>query len=162
MAEERQMLGLVIGGASVVPLARPEVEEAPLLAEEQLSYARWLDGGMKVGLLVLIVTFALYVSGAVSPHVPLTELPAYWSLPVKQYLAATGIQTGWTWLGMLGTGDFLNFLGIAFLSGVTIVCYLAIAPIFFRRKDVVYGWLTLAEVVVLALAASGLLGTGAH
>lgn len=144
--------------------ARREAREAhrPAIAEEQLAYAQVLDLGMKLGLLLLLVTFGLYVSGLVSPHIPLDELPRYWSLPVKEYLAVTGIHAGWSWVGMLGKGDFLNFLGIGFLAAVAIVCYLAVAPIFFRKKDRIYGWLAIAEVTVLALAASGLLRVGGH
>jgi len=37
--------------------------------------------------------------------------------------------------------------GIAFLSGVTIPCYLAITRIFFSRRDVVYGTLAILEVL---------------
>lgn len=136
--------------------------EKPAIAEEQLAYAQVLDLGMKLGLLLLVVTFALYVTGLVTPHIPVTDLPRYWSLPVKQYLAATGIHGGWSWLGMLGKGDFLNFLGIAFLAAVAIVCYVAVAPIFFRKNDRIYGVLAVVEVLVLVLAASGVLKVGGH
>jgi hypothetical protein len=54
----------------------------------------------------------------------------------------------------------VNFLGIAFLAGVTIVCYLRIAPILFAKKDPIYGVIALLEVIVLTLAASGLLKGG--
>jgi hypothetical protein len=145
----------------MVRLAEAE-HERPAIAEEQLAYAQVLDLGMKLGLLLLVVTFALYVSGLVSPHIPVTDLPRYWSMPVREYLAATGIHQGWSWLGMLGKGDFLNFLGIAFLAGVAIVCYLAVTPIFFRKGDRIYGVLAVVEVCVLVLAASGLLKVGGH
>jgi len=148
--------------ANVVPLPRAREVARPAITEEQLAYARLLDRGMKVGLLALTVSFLVYVSGALAPRVPVADLPRYWSLPVKDYLAATGIRPGWTWLGLLGYGDFLNFLGIAFLSGVTIACYLAIIPTLFRKKDLVFGWIAIAEVVVLTLAASGVLNAGAH
>jgi hypothetical protein len=151
--------------AAPVRLMRVVVEaerEKPAIAEEQLAYAQVLDLGMKLGLLLLVLTFALYVTGLVSPHIPVTELPRYWSLPVKQYLAATGIHAGWSWLGMLGRGDFLNFLGFAFLAAVAIVCYVAITPIFFRKSDRVYAALAVLEVAVLTLAASGLLKVGGH
>jgi len=130
--------------------------------EEQLAYAKLLDLGMKVGMLSLIVTFIIYVSGILPPHVPVNDLPKYWSMPVKQYLEATGIHPGWAWLHMLGKGDFLNFLGIAFLSGVTILCYLRIIPIFLSKKDRVYAILAIIEVLVLSLAASGILRGGGH
>ncbi len=130
--------------------------------KEQLVYAQLLDKGMKFGLLSLIVTFIIYVLGILTPHIPVNDLPKYWAMPVKQYLKSTSIHTGWYWLHMLGKGDFLNFIGIAFLSGVTIICYIRIIPILFKKRDTVYGILAIIEVFVLMLAASGLLKSGGH
>jgi len=130
--------------------------------EEQIAYAKLLDKGMKTGLLALIVTFFVYLTGILSPHVPVNDLPKYWSMPVKEYLLATNIHTGWSWLGMVSKGDFLNFIGIAFLAGVTILCYMRILPIFFRKKDSVYGIIAVIEILVLVLAASGILRAGGH
>lgn len=130
--------------------------------EEQLAYAKLLDIGMKVGLLMLVISFAIYVFGIFTPHVPVGDLPKYWSMPVKDYLKATDIHTGWSWVHLLGKGDFLNFVGIAFLSGVTTLCYLRIIPVLFRKKDTVYAVLAIIEVLVLVLAASGVLKAGGH
>jgi hypothetical protein len=130
--------------------------------EEQLAYAKLLDFGMKLGLLALIITFIVYLSGILTPYIPVNDLPRYWGMSVHNYLEATGIHPGWTWVGMLGKGDFLNFVGIAFLAGVTILCYLRIIPILFRKKDTVYGILAILEVLVLVLAASGILKAGGH
>jgi hypothetical protein len=138
------------------------MDKKMMATEEQLAYAKLLDMGMKVGFLMLVITFLIYLSGALTPYVPVKDLPSYWRLPVKTYLAVTGIHTGWTWLGMLGKGDFLNFTGIAFLAGVTIACYIRIIPILFRKKDTVYAVLAICEVLVLTLAASGLLKSGGH
>ena len=130
--------------------------------EEQIAYAKILDSGMKFGLLALVITFIIYLTGLLPPHIPTDDLPRYWGMSVHKYLEATGIHTGWTWVGMLGKGDFLNFVGIAFLAGVTILCYLRIIPILFRKKDTVYGILAILEVLVLVLAASGILKAGGH
>lgn len=130
--------------------------------EEQLEYAKLLDIGMKIGLLMLVISFAIYVLGIFTPHVPVGDLPKYWSMPVKDYLKATDIHTGWSWLFLLGKGDFLNFAGIAFLSSVTIICYMRIIPILFKKKDTVYAVLAIVEVLVLVLAASGILKSGGH
>lgn len=130
--------------------------------EEQISYAKVLDFGMKLGLLVLVITFIIYLTGLLPPHIPTDNLPRYWGMSVHKYLEATGIHPGWTWLGMLSKGDFLNFVGIAFLAGVTILCYLRIIPMLFRKKDTVYGILAILEVLVLILAASGILKAGGH
>ena len=130
--------------------------------EEQLSYAAILDKGMKLGLLALIITFIIYLTGVLTPHIPVNDLPKYWGMPIHKYLNHTGIHSGWTWLGMLAKGDFLNFTGIAFLAGVTILCYMRIIPTLFRKKDTVYGILAILEVLVLVLAASGILKAGGH
>ena len=48
------------------------------------------------------------------------------------------------------------------LSGLTILCYLVILPILFRKKDTAYAIIAIVEVLVLSLAASGLLKVGGH
>ncbi len=137
---------------------------------EQLLYAGILEKGMYAGLLLMIITFALYVFGLVTPVVPLNEIAGYWSQPVDQYLAAINANflhwehppTGWAWLHLLNRGDFLNFLPMAILSGVTIVCYLVIVPGLFKRGDTAMGVMALATAMILILAASGVLAVGAH
>ncbi len=147
----------------VVPIAVvPPESSKVVLAEEQLAYAKLLNLGMRVGLLILVVSFLVYMLGIMPPHTPVGDLPRYWAMPVKQYLEVTGIHPGWGWLAMLDKGDFVNFIGIAFLSGVTLVCYLSIIPIFMRRKETVYASIAVLEVLVLALAASGVLRGGGH
>lgn len=130
--------------------------------EEQLAYAAVLDRGMKIGLLAITVTFIVYVTGILAPHLPVNDLPKYWIMPAKQYIKAAGIHTGWSWLGMLHKGDFLNFVGIAFLAGVTIACLFPVIPIFLRKKDKVYAAISVVEILILALAASGILKAGGH
>ena len=129
-------------------------------SEEQLVYAGILDKGMKIGLALLVITFLVYISGVLAPVVPVDDLPKYWAMPVKDYLKATNIHPGWSWLHRVDKGDFLNFIPIALLSGVTIVCYLSIMPIFKRRGDKAYLTLVILEVLVLVLAASGVLKSG--
>jgi hypothetical protein len=76
------------------------------------------------------------------------------------FLEHFNIQDGWGWVAMLGYGDFLNFIGIAFLSGVTIICYAAIIPTLLKNKDMIYAVIAILEVVVLATAASGFISAG--
>ncbi|MCG2823938.1 MAG: hypothetical protein L6364_09700 [Desulfobulbaceae bacterium] len=138
--------------------------------EEQVLYAAILEKGMYTGLALMVITFALYVFGIVPSVVPLSEISIYWSTPVHEYLVAINtnflhweqLPTGWSWMKLLGYGDFLNFLPIAILSGITIVCYMVITPGLFARKDKAMAFMALAEVVILTLAASGLLSVGAH
>ena len=138
------------------------MEGKPIASEEQRRYAAVLDIGMKVGLLLLVVIFIMYLAGVPKPHVPVDTVPQYWSLKVDKYLEATGIEKGWSWAARLSEGDFLNFAPIAFLAAITAVCYLTIIPIFLKRKDMIYAVLAVLEILVLVLAASGVLHSGGH
>ncbi len=135
---------------------------APQATEEQILYANILNKGMLIGLIGLVVTFIIYGAGILEPVIPLDEVQNYWVMPVADYLEQTGIHAGWAWLGNLGKGDMLNFLPIAFLSLLTIICYLAIIPGLMKKKDTAYVVLAIVEVVVLVFAASGILGSGGH
>ena len=127
---------------------------------EQLLYAKILEWGMYLGLLILFITFGLYTFGILDPYIPLDKISKYWSYNVHEYLEHAGINDGWAWLGMLKYGDFINFIGVAMLAGVTIICYAAIIPTLLRNKDVVYAILAVLEVIILGAAASGLLAVG--
>jgi len=128
----------------------------------QLFYARILDRAAKLGFLFLLVTFAIYLCGILSPYVPLEDLPRYWSQPASQYLKGAQVQTGWAWLHELHHGDFLNFLPIAILAAVAILSYPAVGYKFFRNGEIVMGIIVILEIMVLTLAASGILKMGGH
>ena len=130
--------------------------------EEQLLYANILNKGMLFGLIGLVVTFIIYGAGILEPKIPLEQVQNYWVMPVSEYLELSGIHAGWAWLGNLSYGDMLNFLPIAFLSLLTIICYIAIIPGLMRKKDTAYVVLVIVEVIVLVVAASGILGSGGH
>jgi hypothetical protein len=131
-------------------------------SEEQLVYAGVLNIGMWLGLAILVITFFIYLSGALPNFVAIEDLPKYWTMRVHDYNAALNAPTGWQWVMQAGKGDYLNFVGIVMLSGLTILCYLVILPILFRKKDRAYAVIAILEVLVLSLAASGLLKVGGH
>ena len=131
-------------------------------ADEQLLYSKILNTGMLIGLAGLAITFILYASGIMEPLIPLEKVQTYWVLSVHEYLELSGMHAGWAWFGNLQFGDMLNFLPIAFLSLLTIVCYTAIIPGLIRKKDTAYVVIAVLEIIVLTVAASGILGTGGH
>ena len=130
--------------------------------EEQVLYAKILNIGMLIGLIGLVVAFIIYSTGILEPLIPLEKVQSYWILSVHEYLEQSGLQAGWAWFGNLQFGDMLNFLPIAFLSLLTIVCYIAILPGLIRKKDTAYVVIAVLEIIVLTVAASGILGTGGH
>ncbi len=127
---------------------------------EQLRYAGILEKGMYIGLLLLLITFAIYAFGVMKPYIPLEKISSFWGMNVHDYLHHAKINNGWGWVAMLKYGDFINFIGVAILAGVTIICYLTIIPILLRNEDKVYALLAFLEVVILSLAASGILAVG--
>ncbi len=131
-------------------------------SEEQLIYAKILNIGMWCGLAVLTITFLMYMFGVLSNFVPIDDLPKYWSMKAKDYIHTLHAPTGWGWVAYVGNGDYLNFVGIALLAGLTILCYLSIIPTLSRKNDTAYLVIAIVEVVVLLLAASGLMKTGGH
>ena len=129
---------------------------------EQILYAKLLEKGMYIGLLILLITFGLYAFGIMDPYIPMNKISKYWAMDVNSYLHDANVKAGWAWVGMIKYGDFVNFIGIAILAGVTILCYAAIVPTLMRSKDTVYVVLAILEVIVLSVAASGILGAGGH
>lgn len=127
---------------------------------EQILYAEVLEKGMYLGLACLFTTFALYASGIMEPYIPLDKLPEYWTQDVHEYLAQAELKAGWSWVPMVRYGDFVNFIGIAILAGVTVLCYIAIVPLLLHRGDFIYAVLALLEVVILVVAASGIIAVG--
>jgi hypothetical protein len=138
------------------------VEKNTKASEEQMVYARLLNKGMLIGLVLIIISFAVYMSGLFSSFIPPQEIPNYWGMSSKNFIHTLHAPTGWAWVAMVDKGDYLNFVGIAFLAGVTILCYLAILPILMRKKDIPYVVIAIIEVAVLVLAASGILKSGGH
>ncbi|GMV47979.1 MAG: hypothetical protein AMXMBFR66_33770 [Pseudomonadota bacterium] len=127
---------------------------------EQLLYARLLDWGTRIGLVLLVASFAAYVLGLAEAHVPPERLPQIWQHPVGRYLELTGSPTGWGWLALIHRGDIAGLVGIAVLAGCSVLCLLALVPLYLRRGERSFAWLCLAEVAVVVLAASGVLAAG--
>lgn len=148
--------------AKIAETTSPASKSKMQASEEQVIYAKVLNIGMKIGLVGIIASFILYVSSIVAPRVPLSEVSNYWGMKSHSYLEELNISGGWSWVAMYGYGDFINFFPIAFLAGITVICYMAIIPTLLKKKDYVYATLALLEIVVLAGAASGLLSSGGH
>ena len=128
----------------------------------QLRYADTLFYGALLGFVAMLVTYTLYVLGVLTPQIPLEEMPRLWSQSAAAYRAAGNIPQGWGWLALVGKGDMCNFIGIAFLAALTIICFVQLAIGLLRQKQWIMAIIAILEVLVLSLAASGVLVAGAH
>ena len=129
---------------------------------EQMLYANILNKGMIVGIVILLLTYAVYVSGILPTFIPVEDVPKTWHKSVAEYVHDYDAPTGWGWSNFLGKGDYLNFVGIAILAATTILCYIAIVPGLLRKKDTVLVVIVILEILVLCFAASGILKSGGH
>lgn len=141
------------GGGPPVP-----DDDPPGGGPEQQRYARWLALGTRLGLAVLLAGLVAGVAGWLPPQVPPELVARWWGAPADVYREATGAPTGWGWLRQLAHGDMAGLLGIALLAASAVPPLLALLPLYLRRRDWVFAALCLAEIAVVALAASGWLG----
>jgi len=95
--------------------------KVPAVSPEQIKYANLLLYGSWTGILILVVTFILYVTGIMPSYIEPSQMQNYWGMKPSEYLAVANAPHGWGWLGMLGYGDFITLLGIAFLGILTII-----------------------------------------
>lgn len=130
--------------------------------QEQIKYANLLLYGAWSGIAILAVTFFMYMSGFMKAFVDPSQVPQYWGMKVSDYLHATNSPHGWAWLKMTGYGDFVNFIGISLLGLLTIGGYLILLPAYLKKKDRAYVAIVITELVVLSVAASGILGVSGH
>jgi hypothetical protein len=121
----------------------------------RVTYARWLEVGVRIGLFVLVASFAVYLLRLLPPSVPPEKLPEVWGLPVGKYLERTGAPSGWAWITRLGQGDVLNMLGVAILSSVTIACYMRVIAPLLRERERLLAGIAIAQLIVMLVAATG-------
>ena len=131
-------------------------------SKEQVIYANILVVGVWVGLALLFITYAVYLTGLMPSHVDMSLVTGNWDKGVHEYLEITHSPVGWGWVSLLGNGDFLNYIGFAFLALMTVFCYMVLLKGYIAKKDWIYAGIAFLEILVLSLAASGLLGSGGH
>lgn len=131
-------------------------------SNEQIIYANLLLLGMLAGIVTLIITYTIYLTGLLPSHVDIQLISANWGKGVHEYLEVTHSPHGWGWIALLGKGDYLNFIGFTLLGTLTILCFLILARGYYRKKNWVFAIISILEIAVLSLAASGLIGSGGH
>ena len=61
----------------------------------QLRYADTLFYGSLIGFVIMLITYVLYVTGILTPQIPLDDLPRLWTGSAADYRAAGSIPQGW-------------------------------------------------------------------
>lgn len=131
------------------------------VSAEQNLYANIVLVCSWAGIIIMTITFILYMGGLFHPMVRPSDMPQYWGMPVKEYLKATSAPSGWSWLTQISHADYLNLLGLAFIGSVSVLGYLTLFVNYMRKKDFTYAIMVTAEILILVLAASGIFHVGA-
>ena len=69
-------------------------EQSVKASGEQMLYANILNKGMIVGILILLLTYAVYVSGILPTFLPVEEVPKTWHYSVAEYTHEYNAPTG--------------------------------------------------------------------
>lgn len=126
--------------------------------EAQRRYAKWLRWTTRVGVALLAITFAIYLTGLVPDYVPIARLPSLWGLPAAEVLRQTHIAPGWHgWASLILHGDMLVLGTLGALICSSILSLVAALPVFWKRGERMLVAISLAQIAVLAVAASGVL-----
>jgi hypothetical protein len=128
-----------------------------LAQRARLRYAAVLDYGTRAAFVLLVVAFALYVTGILPAEVPLDRLPELWRLPADEFLARTGAARGWAWLGHLPHGEAANLGAITVMVAAVLAAFVAVLPLYLRARERLFAAMTVMQILVTLVAASGLL-----
>ena len=123
---------------------------------EQRLYANILFYLTLIGLFILLTGFTLYLTGVITPIVPLEELPQFWSLSLNEYMEKSNMPSGWQWISNIGYGDIAPMLGIAVLASVTFMCSFMLLFQFIKRVVKIIVPIVSIELLLILLSASNL------
>jgi uncharacterized membrane protein len=135
-------------------------EQLPEQLPEQLHYATLLERGAWLGMAMLVITFTIYAFGLMPAEIAPAQWPSLWDKPVRTYIELTGAPTGWGWLSRLAKSDYASLSGVAVLAGCSMLSVLALIPMYWKRRDRAFALIATLQVLVLLLAASGMLRAG--
>ena len=121
-------------------------------------YAGILQVFILISFAVLLVSFVIFAAEILPAQVATDDIPKLWGLSAEEYGDRTGFPENWAWLGSLGQGDVLTFAALALIAAATPICFLALTYLYLRSRDYPYAVMSFLVVLILVLAASGLVG----
>jgi len=131
-------------------------------SQDQIIYANLLVVGVWAGIVIMFVTYSIYLFELLPAHVDTSLIANVWNKGVGEYLEITRSPHGWGWIKLLAKGDFLNYIGFTLLGMMTLLCFIVLLRGYLRQKNWIFSIIAFLEILVLTLAASGILGTGGH
>lgn len=126
----------------------------------QLAYADILSKVTLLGMVFLGLGLFIYVFELRPSMVSAATVSEHWHMRASEYTQHLQTPNGWDWIEHIFYSDILSYASIIFLSMGTIGCLIVTTFAFFKEKDRIYTAISIAQVLILLLAASGIVGGG--
>ena len=130
----------------------------------QLAYAKTLDLVSHAVMLALSAGYLAYMLQLLPLEVPVETIAGNWHLSASAMQAKLHLSSGWSCFSNLPAllhGDALSYASVVFLALGTLICLASAATVFFSEKKHLFLVITTLQVIVLLVAASGIM-TGTH
>jgi uncharacterized membrane protein len=129
----------------------------------QTAYANALDIVSHSVIVVMVLGYLLYLTELPPLSVPIETIAGNWHLSSARMQAKLHLPCGWSCFSSsagLMHGDVVSYMSIIFLSMATVLCLATAIMAFFREKNHLYSSIATVQIVVLLIAASGILSAG--
>lgn len=141
-----------------------DVKPGKLYADRvQLAYASTLELVSHAIMIVMAIGFVLYILQLLPLTVPVETVASNWHLNATKLQMKIHHHCGWSCFTDVHTfmhGDAVSYASVIFLSLATMLCLATAAIAFFKEKNRLYLMITILQVLVLMVAASGLFRSG--
>ncbi len=118
---------------------------------------RWLS---VTGLIIITLSFVIYILNLLPQRVPIETVTQNWHLSSREFIEKLELDNGWNWIGSLRNSDVLCLASIVFMAIGTPVSIATVSGVFFLRGNRHYGVIAFLQFLVLCFAASGIAGVG--
>jgi hypothetical protein len=129
----------------------------------QFAYAKTLDIVAHAVMLVIGIGYLLYILRLLPLTVPIETIAGNWQLSSSELQSKLHVFCGWscfTSLPVLLHGDAVSYASVVMLSMATLFCLVTAVMAFFREKNHLFLMIAILQVVVLLVAASGVMTLG--
>jgi hypothetical protein len=131
-----------------------------MISKTQKRYAHVLYWVAAVGQILLVLGYIIYVSKLLPRETPIERITQAWHLSAAELTDELGLETGWNWIRKLSYGDSISYGALVMLALGTNICLLVAAVSYFREKNRKYAFIVILQIVVLLVAASGIVSGG--
>ncbi len=125
--------------------------------KESLLYGQVLDWVVKLCLLLMAISFLIYVGGGLPQLMALDQVAQNWHLSLSDFQRATHrpLAVGWQLREVGLSGEFICRLCIQSLCSASLLSLVLVCVKFYRHRDWIYVAITLANLAILGLAMGG-------